>query len=1084
MPRTRTKPVRNKPLRRRFDREIKLLLGFVVLSATILTPLSTVRAALGDQEQRDYRWYDNVYSPPDKPQPSTPLAAENTAITDVGNGDVQHLRTNVHSGFNDDVPEGTAYKLQYSIATGGPWTDVGGIGSGAIWRGFDNSGLTDGVQIDGTLLSSSNDKLNYEEENPATPSGAIGKEKVVEWGWVVQDNGAAEGTKYYFRVVLNDGTALSSYSNYPELTTRPPPSVTVTESGGSTDVTEAGATDSYTVVLDTLPSGTVTITITPDAQITVAPAPLTFTTADWSTAQTVTVTAVDDAVVEGAHTGTITHSASGGGYDGVSISSVVANNADNDSPSVTVTESGGSTDVAEGGATDSYTLVLDLEPSGTVTITVSPDADVSVSATTLNFTTGNWSSPQTVTVTTVDDAVVEGLHIGTITHSASGGSYDGVSVSDVVANITDNDVGGVIVTESAGSTDVTEGGATDTYDVVLDSAPSGTVTISITPDSQVTISPAPLTFTTSEWSTAQTVTVTAVNDTVVEGTHTGTITHSASGGGLDGVSISDVVANITDNEVASVTVTESAGSTVATEGGATDIYDVVLDAEPSGTVTITLTPDADVSVSFPTLAFTTSDWSTAQTVTVTPVNDAIVEGAHTGTVTHSASGGAYDGVSISSVVANITDNDTASLTVTETGGSTDVTEDGPIDTYTVVLDLEPSATVTVSITPDSQVTRSPTSVSFTIGNWSTPQTVTVTAVDDATVEGNHTGTITHSASGGSYDGGSISSVVASITDDDAAGSEQLEQLEYRWYANADSMSPGAALAAQDSSLAGGTESTPYHLRMSVRDSVVDLNPGQAFKLQYATSQSGPWTDVGAAGSAKVWRGYDNPSVADGATIPTSLLSFATILETYEEANDSASTPAKIDTSKAAEWAWVVQANSPSPNTTYYFRMVRDIGTPLETYTVYPELAIGGVGVTITPNNGGGASLESVASYAHTVTNTGAVVDTIDITTASTAGWSVALFQSDGVTPLADSDADTTPDTGSLAPSGFVDIVVKVTVGWNTTSDVSHSDRHLQRRYQRSEQCHRYNHRPFDHHRNHLRYQRRVRQQPGPFRGRV
>ena len=421
-----------------------------------------------------------------------------------------------------------------------------------------------------------------------------------------------------------------------------------------------------------------TITITPDAQITVAPAPITFTTSDWSTAQTVTVTAVDDAVVEGAHTGTITHSASGGGYDGVSISSVVANNADNDSPSVTVTESGGSTDVAEGGATDSYTLVLDLEPSGTVTITVSPDADVSVSATTLNFTTGNWSSPQTLTVTTVDDAVVEGLHIGTITHSASGGSYDGVSVSDVVANITDNDVGGVIVTETAGSTDVAEGGATDTYDVVLDSAPSGTVTITITPDSQVTVSPAPLTFTTSEWSTAQTVTVTAVNDTVVEGTHTGTITHSASGGGLDGVSISDVVANITDNEVASVTVTESAGSTVATEGGATDIYDVVLDAEPSGTVTITLTPDADVSVGSPTLTFTTSDWSTPQTVTVTAVNDAPVEGSHSGTVTHSASGGSYDGVSISSVVANITDNDTASVTVTETGGSTDVTGSRPV----------------------------------------------------------------------------------------------------------------------------------------------------------------------------------------------------------------------------------------------------------------------------------------------------------------------------------------------------------------------------------------------------------------------
>ena len=1004
---------------------ILLVLAAAVLSLPSSTP--PLSAGLTDQEQRDHRWYDNVYSPPDKPQPSTPLAAENTAITDVASGDVRHLRMNVHSGFNTDVPAGTAYKLQYSTSTGGPWTDLGGIGSAAIWRSFDNSGLTDGVQIDAVLLSSSIDKLNYEEENPGTSAGAIGKEKVVEWGWVVQDNGAADGTKYYFRMALNDGTALSSYINYPELTTKPPPSVTVTKSAGSTDVTEGGATDTYDVVLDVQPSGTVTITISPDSQVTTSPATLTFTTSNFGTPQTVTVTAINDAVVEGAHTSTITHNATGRGYDGVSIPNVVGNVTDNDIASVTVTE---------GGATDTYTVVLDLEPYATVTISVSPDADVSVETTTLTFTTGDWSAPQTVTVTAVDDAFVEGAHTGTITHSASGGSYDGVSISNVVANITDNDVGGVIVTESGGSTDVTEGGANDTYDVVLDSLPSGPVTITITPDLQVSVNTTTLTFTTGNWSVAQTVSVTAVNDAVVEGAHTGPITHSASGGGLDGADISDVVANVTDDEVASVTVTESAGSTDATEGGPTDTYDVVLDTEPSGSVTITLTPDADASVSSPTLIFATSSWDTAQTVTFTAVNDAIVEGAHTGTVTHSASGGSYDGVSISSVVASITDNDAASVTVTETGGSTDVTEGGPTDTYDVVLDLEPSGTVTVSITPDSQVTRSPTSLIFTTGNWSALQTVTVTAVDDTTVEGSHTGTITHSASGGSYDGVSIASVVANITDDDTAGGEQLEQLEYRWYTNADSASPGAALAAQDTPLAGGVEGTPYHLRMSVKDAVVDLNPGQVFKLQFAVSTGGLWTDAGAVGSGEVWRGYDNPSAADGASLPSNLLTFADTLETYEEANNSASTPTKIDVAKAGEWAWVIQANSPSPDTTYFLRMVRDTGTPLETYTVYPELAIGGVGVTITPDNTDSGTPDSVVSHTHTVTNTGAVSDTFDVSTASSAGWTVALYEADGVTPLADTDTDTIPDTGSLAPSASVNIVVKVTVGWNALSDTT------------------------------------------------
>jgi len=58
----------------------------------------------------------------------------------------------------------------------------------------------------------------------------------------------------------------------------------------------------------------------------------------------------------------------------------------------------------------------------------------------LNFTTGNWSSPQTVTVTAVDDAAIEGAHTGNIAHAASGGGYDAVVVPGVVANITDNDV--------------------------------------------------------------------------------------------------------------------------------------------------------------------------------------------------------------------------------------------------------------------------------------------------------------------------------------------------------------------------------------------------------------------------------------------------------------------------------------------------------------------------------------------------------------------------------------------------------------------------------------------------------------------
>ena len=93
--------------------------------------------------------------------------------------------------------------------------------------------------------------------------------------------------------------------------------------------------------------------------------------------------------------------------------------------------------------------------------------------------------------------------------------------------ITDDDTAGVTVSKSAVT--VTEQDTTgDTYTVVLDSQPTANVTITIGGQTaaDITATPTPLTFTTTNWATAQTVTVTAANDTdTVIDTHS--LTHSA-----------------------------------------------------------------------------------------------------------------------------------------------------------------------------------------------------------------------------------------------------------------------------------------------------------------------------------------------------------------------------------------------------------------------------------------------------------------------------------------------------------------------------------------------------------------------------
>ena len=109
---------------------------------------------------------------------------------------------------------------------------------------------------------------------------------------------------------------------------------------------------------------------------------------------------------------------------------------------VFLTPESGTLSVAEGGADDAYTAVLSEEPTHDVTVTVSPDAQLEVSLGTLVFTPANWDTPQTVTVSAVDDFDDEGDHTGLIGHTTSSADpdFDNLSIADLLVSITDNDL--------------------------------------------------------------------------------------------------------------------------------------------------------------------------------------------------------------------------------------------------------------------------------------------------------------------------------------------------------------------------------------------------------------------------------------------------------------------------------------------------------------------------------------------------------------------------------------------------------------------------------------------------------------------
>ena len=403
-----------------------------------------------------------------------------------------------------------------------------------------------------------------------------------------------------------------------------PTSLTIGEGGSGT----------YTVVLDAQPSGDVTVTIvdpTDNTDVTAEPASLTFTTTNWNTAQTVTVSAGQDADTSD-DTATVTHTVSG--YGTVSTAPAVSVTVtDNDTRGVTVTPT--SLTVNEG-ASGTYTVVLDTQPTDDVTIGVADDSpEVDVLPSSLTFTTSNWATAQTVTVSAASDGDTA-PDTATVSHTVDGGDYAGLNASSVAVTVTDTSVRGISFPVT--SLTVVEG-STNTYTVVLDTIPTATVTVGIasSPSADVTTSPSTLTFTTDTWNTAQKVTVTAVDDEIDEDAKTVSLTHTASGGDYGSV-IAIFNVRVNDNETRGVTV--SATSLTINEGGS-GTYTLKLNTQPTSGVTVTVndpTNNTDVTTDPASLTFSTSNWATAQTVTVKAAEDSDLF-RDTATVTHTVAGG-------------------------------------------------------------------------------------------------------------------------------------------------------------------------------------------------------------------------------------------------------------------------------------------------------------------------------------------------------------------------------------------------------------------------------------------------------------
>ena len=544
-------------------------------------------------------------------------------------------------------------------------------------------------------------------------------------------------------------------------------------------VTEGGAAESYTVVLGSEPTAEVTVSVTTDLADTgvrVDPGSLTFTAADWSTAQTVAVSGAEDDNALAEPVVTLAHAASGGDYSGAEVAGVAVTVLENDVPTLAIAGAAG----AESAGVLEFEVSLSVASSNTVTVAYATADDTAEAGTdyeavsgTLTFAPGVTNS-QTIEVRITDDGADEEVESETFTVTLSGETDAVLGVASATGTIKDDDDPAVRVAFGAASYRAAEGGDDAGVAVTLSADPERTVEIRLTAAEggggaagDYTLSATSLTF--DSGATAGVVTVTAVEDAVDDDGESVTLGFDATQlpAGVTLGSVTAAVVELEDNDERGVTVTPA--RLTVTEGGAAESYTVVLGSEPTAEVTVSVTTDlADTGVRVDpgSLTFTAADWSTAQTVAVSGAEDEDALAEPVVTLAHAASGGDYSGAEVAGVAVTVLENDVPTLAIAGAAGA----ESAGVLEFEVSLSVASSNTVTVAYATADDTAEAGTDYEAVSGTLTfapgvtNSQTIEVRITDDAEVEDVETFTVELSGDTNAVLG--QASATGTIVDDD------------------------------------------------------------------------------------------------------------------------------------------------------------------------------------------------------------------------------------------------------------------------------------------------------------------------------
>lgn len=442
------------------------------------------------------------------------------------------------------------------------------------------------------------------------------------------------------------------------------------------------------------------------------------------------------------------------------------------------------------GLTGEFKVWLSYKPTAPVYVNVSSsdEAEATVDQDMLTFTVDDWCTPQTVTVTAVEDDHLgdDTATISLAVDAASAAEYTEAPGIDIDVTITDNDAVGI--TPSHVKMSIREGSSGGQLDIRLSGMPLGQVVLGLSStryfgsssssssggSDPLTLDKTTMTFTQSDWYVPQSVQVSAPADGSFE--HYAALLQvallSTADANWSSVPPTFIHVEVTDTDRGIVNV--STASLLVNEGS-TNTFSVVLGKTPEDTVVLSVASSdpsiATVNVS--TLTFTTANWSTPQSVIVSGVeNDTIGNGYINAVIGIDAGNLApsYAVLDDQNVAVTVVDNDLADFNLSKvfmllqesyvpsgasssssgvptatssssagasssSSGSSEPVIPGS-DTFTVVLTAKPASNIYFSVTNSNPlvVSADKAALVFTPSDWDVPQVITVTALPNASLE--------------------------------------------------------------------------------------------------------------------------------------------------------------------------------------------------------------------------------------------------------------------------------------------------------------------------------------------------------------